>query len=305
MNIARSRREARISREANPEGRMPLMEHIRELRSRLIRIVLAGLIGVVVGWLIFEPVWEILKEPYCDLPQSRQLGPDCKIYVNGIFDQFFIRLKVSVIIGLIVSAPVWLYQVWAFVAPGLHRNERRWTYLFMGAAIPLFAAGGALAYLVLDRGLSVMLSSFGLDSVAPLITVPAYLGYAMTMLLAFGLTFELPLFVLILNVAGVLTHERLKRWRAWIIFLIFGFAAIVTPDPSPFGMLALGLPTVALFEASELFAFLHDRRKARRAGLYDDLSDDEAAPIEDAEPLEAAEALEGDTSRGPDSRTDL
>jgi sec-independent protein translocase protein TatC len=294
MNITRSLGAAR---ETNPEGRMPLIEHIRELRSRLIRIVLAALVGVIIGYMLFQPVWDVLQEPYCRLPQARTLKDDeCNLVVNGIFDQFFIRLKVSIIIGLIISSPVWLYQVWAFVAPGLHRNERRWTYMFMGAAIPLFGAGAFLAYLVLDRGLKVMLDAFALNNVAALITVSGYLGYAMTMLLAFGLTFELPLFVIILNLAGVLTHERLKRWRSWIILLIFGFAAIVTPDPSPFGMLALGIPTVVLFEASELFAFLHDRRKARRGGLYDDLDDDEAAPLEPPEPLEADTALEADST---------
>jgi sec-independent protein translocase protein TatC len=283
----------------NPEGRMPLIEHIRELRSRLIRAVLAVILGIAVGWLVFQPVWDVLKEPYCALPQSRQLGPDCKLYVNGIFDQFFIRLKVAFIVGLLVSSPVWLYQLWAFVAPGLHRSERRWTYLFMIAAVPLFAVGGLLAYFVLDKGLAIFLGSFAFESVAALITVDAYLGYATTMLFVFGLTFELPLFVTVLNLAGVLTHERLKRWRSWIIFLIFVFAAVATPSPDPFGMLALAIPTVVLFEVSELFAFLHDRAKARRGSPYDHLSDDEAAPLDSPEPAVLADG--GDDS---DSRAD-
>jgi sec-independent protein translocase protein TatC len=294
MNITRSRRTARAAREANPEGRMPLIEHIRELRGRLLKAVGAVIVGMVAGWLVFDPVFDFLIEPYCKLPQSRALKGECNLVVNGIFDQFFVQLKVAVIVGLLLASPVWLYQLWAFVAPGLHRRERRWTYVFMGAAIPLFAMGALLAYVILDRGLAVLLGVLGINNVLALITVDAYLSYAVTMLLVFGLTFELPLFVVILNMAGVLTHERIKRWRSWIILLIFAFAAVVTPDGSPIGMLALGIPTVFLFEVSELLAFLHDRRKARQGGEYDDLSDDEASSIEAPEPIEADAPLEPD-----------
>jgi sec-independent protein translocase protein TatC len=278
----------KANREANPEGRMSLIEHLRELRSRLLRAVVAIVVGVAVGWFLFDPVWTVLKQPYCELPQSRALGPNCNLFAMGIFDQFFIHLKVALAIGLLASCPAWLYQLWAFVAPGLHRNERRWTYAFMGTSVPLFLAGGALAYLVLDRGLAIFLSYFALDDVTALITPDAYLGYALTMLLAFGLGFELPLFVVILNFAGVLTHERIVRWRSWIIFLIFVFAAIVTPDVTPISMLALGIPILVLFEVAELIALVHDRRKARRGSLYSDLSDDEASPLEDDDEPEPA-----------------
>lgn len=289
-----------FGRADNPERRMPLIDHLRELRTRLIRALLAVLAGIAVGWLLFEPVWDILKQPYCDLPQSRQIGPGCSLFVNGIFDQFFIHLKVAFIVGLLVSCPFWLYQLWAFVAPGLHRSEKRWTYLFMGASVPLFAVGGLLAYLVLDKGLAIFLGSFAFEDVKALITVDAYLSYATTMLFVFGLTFELPLFVIVLNLAGVLTHERLQHWRSIIVFLIFVFAAVATPSPDPFGMLALAIPTVLLFEASELFAFLHDRAKARRRSPYEGLSDDEASPLEPPEPAvlgDGADDAEPSSSR--------
>lgn len=267
-------------RQADSEGRMPLMDHLRELRNRLIKAILGLLVGMVVGWLIFSPVWEFLKEPYCSLPQSKALSADhCTLVVNGIFQSFFLHLKIAFIIGLIVSAPIWLYQLWAFVAPGLYRRERRWTYLFLGAAVPLFAVGAALAYLTVEKGLSIFLG-FAPEDVTALITVDEYLGYVLTMLLVFGITFELPLFVTILNLAGVLPHSTIKKSRRIIIFCIFVFAAVATPSADPLTMLALALPTVALFEIAEGIAFLTDRRRARRPGLYDDLSDDEASPLD-------------------------
>lgn len=257
---------------------MPLMDHLRELRNRLIKAILGLLLGTVIGWIIFQPVWDFLKEPYCALPESKDLNGACSLVVNGIFSAFFLRLKIAFIIGAVLSAPVWLYQLWAFVAPGLYRNERRWTYIFMGAAIPLFFVGTVLAYLTVDKGLSIFLG-FVPDDVAALITVDHYLGYVLAMLLVFGLTFELPLFVVILNLAGVLTSARIRKSQRIIIFGIFVFSAVATPSADPFTMLALALPTVLLFEAAALLAFLNDRRRARRPDPYAGLSDDEAAPL--------------------------
>ncbi|WP_052305486.1 twin-arginine translocase subunit TatC [Thermomonospora curvata] len=257
---------------------MPLMDHLRELRNRLIKAILGLLLGTVIGWIIFQPVWDFLKEPYCALPESKDLNGACSLVVNGIFSAFFLRLKIAFIIGAVLSAPVWLYQLWAFVAPGLYRNERRWTYIFMGAAIPLFFVGTALAYLTVDKGLSIFLG-FVPEDVAALITVDHYLGYVLAMLLVFGLTFELPLFVVILNLAGVLTSARIRKSQRIIIFGIFVFSAVATPSADPFTMLALALPTVLLFEAAALLAFLNDRRRARRPDPYAGLSDDEAAPL--------------------------
>lgn len=256
------------------------MDHLRELRNRLIKAIAGLLVGMVVGWLVFNPVWEFLKAPYCSLPQSQPFAKDrCSLVVSGIFQSFFLHLKLAFIIGLIVSAPVWLYQLWAFVAPGLYRRERRWTYLFIGAAVPLFAIGAALAYLTVEKGLSIFLG-FAPEDVTALISVEEYLGYILTMLLVFGLTFELPLFVTVLNLAGVLPHSTIKKSRRIIVFCIFVFAAVATPSADPLTMLALALPTVALFEIAEGIAFLTDRRRARRPGLYDDLSDDEASPLD-------------------------
>jgi sec-independent protein translocase protein TatC len=263
----------------DPEGRMPLMGHIRELRNRLLKSFVGLLLCTIIGWIFFDPVWEILKEPYCDLPASRVINEKCTLVVNGIFSSFFLQLKISVIIGLVLSSPIWLYQLWAFVAPGLYRRERRWTYLFLGASIPLFFVGAALAYVTVDKGLALFLS-FVAEDVSTLITVDNYIGYVLVMLLVFGLTFELPLFVVILNLAGVLTFERLKKSQRMAVFGVFVFAAVATPSGDPFTMMALALPTLLLFGLATLFAYFNDRRRARRPDPYAGLSDDEAAPLD-------------------------
>jgi|SRR5919198_5644679 sec-independent protein translocase protein TatC len=267
------------TRRSNPEGRMPLMGHIRELRNRLIKSILALIAGMIIGWIFFKPVWDFLKEPYCSLQQSHVINNQCTLVSNTIFSGFFIHLKIAFIIGLVLSAPIWLYQLWAFVAPGLYRRERRWTYAFIGTAVPLFFVGAALAYMTVDKGLRIFLSFIPTD-VSALITVDHYLGYVLVMLLVFGLTFELPLFVVILNLAGVLTFERIKKSQRMIIFGVFVFAAVATPSGDPFTMMALALPTLLLFEVATIIAFFNDRRKARRPDPYAGLSDDEAAPLD-------------------------
>jgi sec-independent protein translocase protein TatC len=278
-----------------PDGRMPLMDHLRELRNRMIKAILAFVVGAIVGWLLFDPVWDFLKQPYCSLPQSHVIDKDqCSLFVNGIFSSFFLKLKISCIIGAVISAPVWLYQIWGFVAPGLYGRERRWTYVFLSVAVPLFFVGTALAYVTVDKGLAIFLG-FVADDVKPLITVDSYLGYVLTMLLVFGLTFELPLFVVVLNLAGVLSSKRIRRFQRMILFGIFVFAAVATPSADPFTMLALALPTVLLFEIAALLAFLNDRRRARRPDPYAGLADDEASPLD-------LDAIDAELERGDAAR---
>jgi sec-independent protein translocase protein TatC len=284
----RGLRVPRQARQENPEGRMPLMEHIRELRNRLLKALLGLGLGMVVGWIFFKPAWNFIAEPFCKLNIQGVVGcgkDGHPLIVTGVFDAFFLHLKIAFVVGLILSSPVWLYQLWAFVAPGLYQRERRWTYVFMGGAIPLFAAGAFLAYLTLDKVLGILLG-FTPDHVVPLVTITSYLSYAVAMLLIFGATFELPLFVVVLNLAGVLTHARIRKWRRTLVFGIFVFAAVATPSQDPFTMLALALPTVVLFEVAELVAYVHDRRKAARPDPYADLSDDEASPLEGVEDLD-------------------
>jgi len=258
------------------------MEHIRELRNRIIKIALAVIVGMVVGWLVYPHVWHFVEAPYCRADFATHLpgeanGPDsCHLYVTGIFDAFFLRLKLSFIVGVILSSPVWLYQFWAFIAPGLYTRERRWAYYFVGAAVPLFALGAVFAYFAMTRGLEFLLGLVP-GNVTPLITITTYLSYALAMLLIFGLAFELPLVLILLNLAGVLTHARFRKWRRVIIFAVFAFAAVATPSPDPLTMLLLAIPCVVLVEIAEVFTWLNDRRRARLpqedfAGLHGEQS---------------------------------
>jgi sec-independent protein translocase protein TatC len=265
---------------ANPEARMPLIEHLRELRKRVVRIVLAIVAGSVIGWLLYAHVWHFLETPYCRIPSVARQAPGvaeggCRLYVTGIFDALVLRLQISIATGVVLSSPVWLYQFWAFIAPGLYKRERRWAYYFVGAAIPLFAVGATIAYFAMTRGLEFLLHLTPADTTA-LIMINTYLSYAGAMLAIFGIAFEMPLVFVLLNLAGVLTHERFRKWRRMIIFLIFAFAAVFTPSPDPISMLLLALPCLFLVELSEVFAWAHDRRKARRGSLaFPGLTDEE------------------------------
>jgi sec-independent protein translocase protein TatC len=205
------------------------------------------------------------------------LHQGCQLFVNGLWDSLFLRLQISIVTGLILSSPIWLYQLWAFIAPGLYRRERRWAYYFVGAAVPLFAIGATIAYFAMTKGLRFLLHMVPADTTA-LITINTYLSYAGAMLLIFGLAFELPLVFVLLNMAGVLTHERFRKWRRMIIFLVFAFAAIFTPSPDPISMLLLAVPCVVLVEASEVFAWANDRRRARHGSLqFPGLTDEQVA----------------------------
>jgi sec-independent protein translocase protein TatC len=277
-----------LGRRANPEARMPLLEHLRELRNRVIKAVIALTVGSIAGWSLYPWVWNFIKAPYCKAQVSSPVasvlarsvgaaGPHCQLYVTGVFDPLFLRLQVSIAVGVIASSPVWLYQLWAFIAPGLYRRERRWAYYFVGAAVPLFAVGATIAYFAMTRGLQFLLHLIPADTTA-LITINTYLSYASAMLLIFGIAFELPLVFVLLNMAGVLTHERFRKWRRVIIFLVFAFAAVFTPSPDPLSMLLLAVPCVLLVEASEVFAWANDRRRARQGSLaFPGLTDAEVA----------------------------
>jgi sec-independent protein translocase protein TatC len=283
----RKLRVPRGRRVVNPEARMPLVEHIRELRNRVLKALAFATGGAIAGWFIEPAVWHFITRPYCKLPAHVRDGvqpglpahaqpQDCHLIVTGLFDYFFLHLKLAIVIGIVISAPFWMYQLWAFIAPGLHSRERKWTYLFAGAVFPLFAIGGTLAYFAMTKGLRFLLDMLP-PTVIPFISVTSYIGYAMAMLLIFGLAFELPLVMVLLNLAGVLTHQRFAKWRRMIIFAVFAFAAVATPSPDPISMLLLAVPCVALVEGAEIFAWANDRRRAKRGMVYPGLSADEVA----------------------------
>jgi sec-independent protein translocase protein TatC len=271
-------------RQQNPEGRMPLMDHIRELRNRVVKIALALGAGMIVGFIFFTPVWNVIDRPLCSAVIRGHTGCNTlgvnQLALDGPLDPFYLHVKVALVVGVILSSPFWLYQLWAFVAPGLYSREKRWSYIFLGSAVPLFLIGVTLAYWSLGRSMHYLL---GLTphGVANLIQVDQYMSFVMAMLLAFGLAFELPLLIVMLNLAGILTHERFRKWRRVMIFGVFLIAGMANPSPDPITMLILGGGCAVLVEVAEFIVWSNDRRRARlRPDPYADLADDQLSPIE-------------------------
>ncbi|WBB81098.1 twin-arginine translocase subunit TatC [Micromonospora sp. WMMD882] len=268
------------------DGSMTLIEHVRELRDRLFRASIALVAGFVVGFVLAQPVFELLAEPYY------QINPDEPFVQLGAADGFLLKLKLALWIGLIVASPVWLYQLWAFIAPGLHRHERRYAYFFVGIAAPLFMGGAALAYFVVDKGLSFLLES-GVTGVETSLEVTRYISFVTNMILIFGVAFEFPLIVLMLNFVGLASARKLLSWWRVAVFAFFAFSAVVTPTPDPFGMTALALCLSALYFAAVGVAFLNDRRRGRGKEIYAGLDDDEVSPLaDDRDPVTAGDRVE-------------
>jgi len=279
-------RFVRSRRQQNPEGRMPLTDHLRELRNRVVKMALALAAGMTAGFVFFTPAWHVIERPLCATAirghsGCRTLGVD-QLVLTGPLDAFYLRVKVALIAGVILSSPVWLYQIWAFAGPGLHAREKRWSYTFLSTAVPLFGIGCTLCYLSLGRSLRYLL---GLTpgGVTNLIQVDQYLSFVMAMMLAFGLAFEVPLLIVMLNLAGVLTHERFRRWRRVLIFTVFLLAGLANPSPDPLTMLILGGTCAVLVEAAELIVWANDRRRARlHPDPYPGLADGELPPLPSA-----------------------
>jgi sec-independent protein translocase protein TatC len=277
-------RYVRAQRRKDPEGRMPLFDHLRELRNRVVKMALALIAGMAVGFVFFTPVWHVIERPLCHAVIRGQTGCDTlgvnQLALTGPLDAFYLRVKVAVIVGVIVSSPVWLYQVWAFIAPGLYAREKRWGRIFLATAIPLFLVGNLLAYLSLGRSMHFLL---GLTPahVANLIYVDMYMSFVMTMMLAFGIAFELPLLIVMLNLAGILTHQMFRKWRRVMIFAVFLIAGMANPSPDPITMLILGGACALMVEVAEFIVWRHDKRRARlHPDPYAGLADDELSPLD-------------------------
>jgi sec-independent protein translocase protein TatC len=266
---------------------MTLVEHLRELRKRLFTALLGIiLVTIVVGVWAYHPIFNFLRHPYCELsPSKRAGGTNCDLVFLHPTDAFFIRMKVSLLAGVLFSAPIWLYQLWAFITPGLHRHERRWTLGFMVSATVLFAAGATMAYLILQTALNFLLG-FGGNGVKSLLTVTDYLSFVTRLLIVFGASFLFPLAVILLNLAGILSAPRLASWRRVEIFLVFVFAGFVTPGSDPYTMPALAIVLCLFYEIAILFAKWNDRRRRKNDEFseFADLADTEAssAPIASA-----------------------
>jgi sec-independent protein translocase protein TatC len=304
--MAQTKPRRRAVPAAGPDGRMSLVDHFIELRTRVVRACVAIVIGMVIGYLIWHPVYKFLQHPYCTVPAKKRvtisgLG-DCPTFYAHPLDGFQIRLKVSAIVGVLIAAPVWLYQLWAFVTPGLKRNERRWALSFVGASLVLFSAGVTAAYLMLPKALDFLLGAAGNGTFA-LLDISQYLSFVTRVMLLFGLSFEFPLVIVILNLAHLVRHERLWSFRRMEIFLVTVFAAVVTPSTDPYTMLALAAPLWLLYEVAALIAWAHDKRVDAKTAALAEISPDEASPMplptshDDIEALASSGTPEDPTTR--------
>jgi sec-independent protein translocase protein TatC len=291
---------------------MTLRDHIYELRHRLGLAMLIILGGGVIGFLWFiYPVGpipslsQLILGPYCQLPPSVRFSPNgqCQLLQTQPFEAFLINFKIGVAAGMVLTAPLWLYQVWAFITPGLYAKERKFALTFVMFASVLFTAGALLAYFVLPKGLEVLVS-FGGDAFITALAADKYISFLLTLLFIFGVSFELPLLVVMLNRVGILPYRNLKKWRRGIVFSLFVFAAVATPGTDPISMVALGVAMAILFELAVQISRIHDKRKAKREALegFGDLNDDEASPLDDytPEPVEQPEPVE--PSAAPQTR---
>ena len=294
MSIAGALRLFRVSPKhpVGPDGQMALADHLRELRARLMIVAVTIVLGIVVAWFFYDRTFQLLLDPYNEARKTLEArGVETQPVISGVAASLLLRLKISALAAVIVTCPIWLYQIWAFIVPGLHPHERRSTKMFAVIAGPLFVAGVAVAYYVLPKGMEVLIGFTPAD-IQSLIEFDRYLSFLIRMMLVFGVAFEIPLFVVMLNLAGVVSGKTLGAYRPWIVIGTFVFAAVATPSTDPFSMIVLAVPMALLFLVSEVIARAVDRRRARADGLSmlgDDEQSDLGYEVEEVRPSDLDE----------------
>ena len=262
---------------------MALSDHFRELRARLIRSALVLVVAFIAAIFFYDQLLHLVAEPYYQAQKQLVASGQNpgQLVVQDATGGLLLQMKLCGVAAVVVSSPYWLYQIWAFILPGLHANERKYSRLFAAVAGPMFMGGVALGYYVLPKGLAVLIS-FVPDKVTSLIDFGRYFSFLTRMLLIFGIAMEIPLFVVLLNLAGVIPGRALARYRPWIVVGTMVFAAVATPSTDPFSMLMLAIPMLVLFLVAEIVARTLDRvrgRGAHAAHRTDQWADDEVSPL--------------------------
>ncbi len=258
------------------DGRMALSDHLRELRARVLKVALIIIAGAALSLIFFQQVYDLVYGPITTaqlrLPEDSNL-----LTSNGPGAGLLIYFKLTAFASIVLTSPLWLYQIWAFILPGLHARERKWTRVFAAIAGPLFLSGVFLGYVTLPKGLEILIG-FNPDGLTNLVDFDDYLSFFSRTLLVFGIAFEIPLFVVLLNLAGIVSGKALGAYRPWIVVGVFVFAAVATPSADPFTMTLMAIPMVVLFGISEIICRFNDRRRAKRRG-FADLDPDVASPL--------------------------
>ena len=266
-------------RKKDPEGRMALGEHLVELRNRLMICAISVLLLSILGWFLFPWVFDAVKAPIEAAGEDSDL--QALINFQGVGQGLNVKLQMAAYIGLILSSPMIIAQIWLFVMPGLHKNERKYAIGFFGSAIPLFFLGCIAGYWAVNQLVPVLMSFTPTEgSTSQIIPYDQYLALLIKTMLAFGIAFVIPVVMVLLNFMGLVSgRAMLKAWR-WIVFLSFAFTAVMVPTPEPITLIAMSAAIASLFFGAIVIALIHDKRQARRSG-DEDLSDDEASSIDD------------------------
>ncbi len=260
------RRRLRFRKRKPREKRasMSMMEHLGELRSRIIKSLVAFFAISIVVFFFYEPILEFFRKPLCDVDPDK-LGPQgCDLVYNKLIGGFNFRLKMTALVGIALTSPIWLYQIWAFVAPALNTKEKRYSIPFMAASTILFLLGAGIAYMVLPAGINFLIDIGGSDLV-PLLGAEEYLNFVGLMLLGFGVMFELPLVLFFLGLIGAVTIDQLKNGRRTAIVLIVVLAAVITPSQDPYTMMLLAVPLYLFYEITIVLLRVVLKRRAKAA----------------------------------------